>query len=68
MLIEIEYEFGEMVYLKHDEEQIERMVTEVTLKSPILAMYMLSHGSFNTWHYGYEIDKELSLERKFKNS
>ncbi len=44
MIIESEYEFGEMVYLVHDTEQLQRMVVGVNAY-PKYNLYELACGS-----------------------
>jgi len=68
MILTLPYDFGEMVFLKTDEEQKERMITEIAIKSPNFVLYLLSYGTQNSWHSDCEITKELDIEKKLKNA
>lgn len=65
MLIDSPYNFGDIVFLKTDIEQHERMITKLFIESPTLVKYELSLGSFCSLHSEYEFEKEISLEKKF---
>ena len=65
MLIDTPYTFGDIVFLKTDIEQHERMITKLSVESPTLIQYELSFGSFHSWHNEYEFERELSLAKKF---
>lgn len=57
--LETKYWFGEMVYLKHDPEQLPRMVTDIEFcGSPNKPRYHLSIGGECYPHYDYEITRE----------
>jgi len=53
----IEFELGEMVYLKTDGLQRQRMVTGIVMR-PETCLYSLSNGSQESNHYALEISKE----------
>lgn len=54
-LIEISHDVGDIVYLKTDSEQRERMVTGITIR-PIGITYKLSCGEYDeTTHYEIEL-------------
>lgn len=53
----IEFELGEMVYLKTDGSQRQRMVTGVIMR-PGVCLYSLSSGSQESNHYALEICRE----------
>lgn len=67
MIITTEHDIGEIVFVKTDEEQRERMITEISIKSPNFVLYLLSYGVNNSWHSDVEISKELDLEKKLKH-
>jgi len=60
MLIDTEYNFGDIVYLKTDPDQIGRMITEFTVY-PMGILYSLSHGVNTTKHYELEFSKEKDV-------
>ncbi len=60
MLIQSVYDFGDIVYLKTDPEQIGRMITEITIY-PMGILYSLSHGVNTTKHYELEFSKEKDV-------
>ena len=57
----IEFEIGQTVYLKMDNEQHERMVTGISLRPNRSVTYCLSLGTTETWHYGIEINDERDI-------
>lgn len=67
MIITTPYDIGDIVFVKTDEEQKERMITEICVKSPNFVLYLLSYGTNNSWHTDIELSKELDLEKKLKN-
>lgn len=67
MIITTEHSIGDLVFVKTDEEQKERMVTEISIKSPNFVLYLLSYGVQHSWHSDLEITKELDLDKKIKN-
>lgn len=60
IVIENKFELGQIVYLKTDAEQIQRMVTQVTITVAGLR-YCLSAGTNDTWHYEVEISEEKNV-------
>jgi len=58
MLIEIKYEIGQIVYLKTDEDQKERMVMGARVL-PGHIMYTLTCGTQETDHYDIEISEQI---------
>lgn len=67
MIIDTPYDFGDIVFLKTDIEQHERMVTKLSVESPTLIYYELTFGASHSWHNEYEFDRELNLEKKLRN-
>jgi hypothetical protein len=68
VIIETPYNFGDVVFIKTDEEQKERMITEICVKSPSLLVFQLTHGVTCSWHYEYEFETEINVATKIKNS
>lgn len=60
MIIDNIYEIGDIVYLKTDKEQLQRMVTGI-LVSPTGLSYRCANGTADTWQFGIEIDKEKNI-------
>ena len=58
MLIDSAYNFGQIVYLKTDVEQLARMIT-AAIVTPQNILYELSCGVTTTKHY----DVEFSVEK-----
>lgn len=57
----IEFEIGQTVYLKMDNEQHGRMVTGISLRPNGSVTYCLAFGTTETWHYGIEISDERDI-------
>jgi len=57
----IDFEIGQTVYLKMDNEQHGRMVTGINLRPNRSVTYCLAFGTTETWHYGIEIDDERDI-------
>ncbi len=53
----IEYRIGDIVYLKTDCDQKERMVISITIRSNGY-LYELACGESNTYHYPIEISRK----------
>ena len=60
MLIENKFELGEIVYLKTDNDQSDRMVIGISVR-PAGLLYELSFGSVCSWHYEMEITEEKNV-------
>ncbi|MGQ0740199.1 MAG: hypothetical protein ACT4OJ_14200 [Bacteroidota bacterium] len=58
MEIKTKYDIKQHVYLVHDTEQLQRMVTGIQVITPKLICYQLSCGSEQSDHYEYEISTE----------
>lgn len=54
----VEFDFGQIVYLKTDPDQLERMVTAISLRPNGAVSYNLSQGMNETYHYAMEISTE----------
>lgn len=59
--LRFEFELGQLVYLKTDNEQSARMVTAISLRPNQSVLYCLSLGSTESWHYGIEIDAQRDV-------
>lgn len=66
MAIELMFDFGSQVYIKHDPHQQARMVTAVQISMGAAVIYCLSCGIINSWHHAAEIatKKEFTNEHK----
>jgi len=54
MLIDNKFNLGEIVFLKTDEEQHERIITGITISHKGIS-YELCQGTSSCWHYDFEI-------------
>lgn len=59
MIIESKYDIGEIVYLKTDKEQSERIITAIMWTEGI--RYELKSGIVSNWHYEFEITVEKNV-------
>lgn len=66
MVIDNKYEIEQTVYLKTDTEQLQRVVTAITIKPMDLLVYELSCGRESSDHYEFEISDEMNVEIKVK--
>jgi hypothetical protein len=57
----IEFNIGQIVYLKTDIEQKARIVTGINLKPNKGVIYCLACGTNETYHYGIEIDEDKDI-------
>lgn len=59
--VTIEYEFGDIVYLKTDTEGLQRVVVGYELRLGRVILYQLQAGSHEpSSHYGFEITSDLT--------
>ena len=65
--IEVDYEYGEMVYLRTDPNQLERLVTGYILRPGGEPIYKLTYSTGETAHYGIELSREKDEVRQFRN-
>lgn len=65
--IELDFEIGDMVYLKTDEDQRPRVVFGVLLR-PAGIMYDLACGTCVSTHYNFEINVEVDIKLKTSDS
>lgn len=54
----LKYQIGQMVYLKTDIDQLERLVIKIQLMPNRGVMYMLSFGDKSEWYYDIEISAD----------
>jgi hypothetical protein len=67
MVIENRFEIGEMIYLKHDPEQKERLITQISIGGNNALRYCASCGTTETWHYDMELSKEKDQIKTFND-
>lgn len=60
MIIENKYNIGDIVYLRTDGDQCERLITAIQIV-PNGLIYRLVKDTVETWHYDFEI----SFEKNF---
>ena len=60
---EMQHELGDTVYLKHDPEEVARMVTGIVIR-PTGVLYQLSAANENGFYYAIEISKERKSDSK----
>lgn len=60
LMIENEYNIGDIVYLKTDEKQLQRLLFAIEISSTGL-LYRLACGEINTYHYAIEMTTEKSF-------
>ena len=58
--INVEFEIGQVVYLKTDPDQLERIVVSIIVENKDTA-YQLACGDGNSTHYDYEISAEKDV-------
>jgi len=58
--IDVEFEIGEVVYLKTDIDQHQRIVTAIQITASGV-LYRLAFGAADTWHYDIEISTEKNV-------
>jgi len=61
MVIQNEYEFGDIVYLKTDREQLPRIVVCILCYKTGELLHKLVSGTIASDHYDYEISKEANV-------
>jgi SNF family Na+-dependent transporter len=62
--IEVEYNIGDIVYLKTDREQLERIVTAIKITAMGQLLYQLCQGTQVGDHYGIEISSTIDILKK----
>lgn len=61
MLIDNEYNLGDIVYLATDPDQLPRMVTAFGVRKQGSMLYELSLGEMSSSHQDFEITKERKV-------
>lgn len=61
MVVDTQHEFGDVVYIKHDPEQREFMVTAITVR-PGVIVYELSAGQTTLWLQSFEITNTKTIK------
>jgi hypothetical protein len=54
MILDLEFDIGDTVYLKTDEDQLIRIITGIYVTQNEI-VYYLSKGTEETKHYGFEL-------------
>jgi hypothetical protein len=67
MIIDTKYNLGDIVFLKTDKDQVERMIVEILVKGQYHLCYQLACGIGCSWHSDFEFDSEISIITKIKN-
>jgi len=60
MVVDNKFDFGQIVYLKTDKEQLPRMVTRFSISQTAI-LYVLAQGTIETTHYDVEISEEVNV-------
>lgn len=66
MMVESKYNLGDIVYLKTDKEQSQRMITSIAIR-PMGCTYELSLSTTVSWHYDFEFTLEENFQFKTSN-
>lgn len=57
-----EFALGEIVYLRTDEDQSPRMITEAGFTLDGGVVYVLACGAYSSKHYGPEMTRDAKLD------
>lgn len=63
----LDFELGDIVYLKTDPEQLERIITAFCLYPGNGVTYRLSFDTEDAWHYAIEISTEKDIVKSLNN-
>lgn len=66
MIIDNKFNIGDLVYLKTDNDQSQRMIVSISVRKRDL-LYELSFGSVSSWHYEFEITEEKDVLKSTSN-
>lgn len=66
MIIDNKFNIGDLVYLKTDNDQSQRMIISISVRKRDL-VYELSFGSVSSWHYEFEITEEKDVLKSTSN-
>jgi len=61
MVIDNEFDFGEIVYLKTDKEQCARIVVSISAYKAGELLYKVVCGTLESSHYGFELSREVNV-------
>lgn len=67
LTIEIQFEIGQIVYLKTDDEQLERICIGYSIRPNHLVVYDLQNCEKSTSHYDFEISSEKDVLKTSTN-
>jgi hypothetical protein len=65
MVIDNKYDLGQIVYLKTDVDQLQRIVSAITQRQGGI-IYELCQGEKTSSHYDFEITEDENIEIKVK--
>jgi hypothetical protein len=60
MVIDNKYDIEQVVYLRMDAQQQQRIVTQISVRKGSL-LYELNTGGGSSWHYEFEITNEKDV-------
>lgn len=60
MVIDNKYEIGQIVFLKTDKEQLERLIIGINISS-LGIIYRVVNGAIETYHYEMELLEEKNI-------
>lgn len=61
MVIDNKFNFGDVVYLKTDPDQRSRMVSKLSILPTGAIVYELSHNTYTSQHYDFEISTQKDV-------
>ena len=61
LCIEVSFRFGDIVYLKTDQDQKPRMVISYLVDKSNEVLYKLQQGTYSDYHYEMEITSEKDI-------
>ncbi len=64
--LKLDYYFGQIVYLKTDNEQLARIVTRIELR-PDGVTYCLACSNLESWHSSLEITRDRNVLQTLTN-
>ena len=67
MILTTQHDIGDVLYIIHDADCIERMVTGIRVMPNNLVIYELSTGTIVSSHFEFEVSKDVDLCKKLKS-
>lgn len=64
MLIDNQFELGQIVFLKTDKDQQERIITALEIRPKDCISYEVYASTVVSWHYDFEMTKEPNITYK----